>query len=59
MRLSYKSSLPICCANTFSLSVNSPTCFGLTYWPISEAEHVGELIDNENGFVQQIGIELL
>jgi hypothetical protein len=46
VRLSYKSSIPTCCANTVSLSVNSP-CFGLTYWTIGEAEHVRELIDNE------------
>jgi len=29
------------------LSINSLTCFGLIYWPISEAEHVRELINNE------------
>jgi hypothetical protein len=58
MRLGYKSSITPCCANTFSLSVNSPTYFGLTYWPVSEAEHVRELIDNVKVFVQQLGINL-
>lgn len=59
MRLSYISSLPTCCINTFSLSVNSMTCFSLPYWPLSQVEHVRELTDYEKVFVQQLGIELL